>query len=138
MMALQGHVADFAIFGDDYDTPDGTAIRDYIHVNDLAAAHILALESLLNGSAGGQFNLGTGSGYSVREILAEIHKVTGRKVPQVIKERRAGDPPILVANPSAAREKLNFKPVCSDLRSIISSAWAWHEKAHPERARAAT
>ena len=72
MMALQGHVADFAVFGDDYETPDGTAIRDYIHVTDLAAAHVLALELLLQGHSGGAFNLGTGNGFSVREILAAI------------------------------------------------------------------
>src|ERR1700755_1320875 len=81
MMALQGHVADFAVFGDDYDTPDGTAIRDYIHVTDLAAAHVLALKQLMQGHRGGAFNLGTGSGLSVREILTAIATETGRKVP---------------------------------------------------------
>src|SRR6201999_1395261 len=88
MMALQGHVADFAVFGDDYDTPDGTAIRDYIHVTDLSAAHLAALKLLLQGHSGGVYNLGTGTGYSVREILTAIAAETGREVPQVIKPRR--------------------------------------------------
>src|SRR6202012_320592 len=131
MMALQGHVADFAVFGDDYDTPDGTAIRDYIHVTDLAAAHVLALEQLMHGHRGGAFNLGTGSGLSVRQILTAIAAETGREVPHVVKRRRAGDPTYLVADPSAARETLQFSPAHSDLATIIRSAWAWHRKAHP-------
>ena len=133
MMALQRHIDDFAIFGDDYDTPDGTAVRDYIHVEDLAAAHILAVEALLNGSIGGCFNLGTGSGYSVREVLAAIEAASGRKVPLVVKPRRVGDPPFLVADPSSARTVLGFRPVVSDLATIVASAWAWHQKAHPKR-----
>jgi UDP-glucose 4-epimerase len=131
MMALQGHVADFAVFGDDYDTPDGTAIRDYIHVTDLAAAHLLALQLLMQGHRGGAFNLGTGSGFSVREILAAIASETGREVPHTIKPRRAGDPAYLVADPSAARELLKFHPEHSDLTSIIRTAWTWHQTAHP-------
>jgi UDP-glucose-4-epimerase GalE len=133
MMALQGHVEDFAIFGDDYDTPDGTAIRDYIHVNDLAAAHVQALQLLLAGHPGGSFNLGTGSGYSVREILAAIQRETGRKVPHVVKPRRPGDPTYLVADPSAARKTLKFEPAHSDLSSIVRTAWAWHQRAHPSK-----
>lgn len=131
MMALQGHVPDFAVFGDDYDTPDGTAIRDYIHVTDLATAHVLALKLLLDGHSGGAFNLGTGNGFSVREILAAIAAETGREVPHVIKPRRAGDPTYLVADPSAARATLKFSPAHSDLATIIRTAWAWHRKAHP-------
>jgi UDP-glucose 4-epimerase len=133
MMALQRHIDDFAIFGDDYDTPDGTAVRDYIHVEDLAAAHILAVEALLSDSIGGCFNLGTGSGYSVREVLAAIEAASGRKVPLVVKPRRVGDPPFLVADPSSARTVLGFRPVVSDLATIVASAWAWHQKAHPKR-----
>jgi UDP-glucose 4-epimerase len=133
MMALQGHVGDFAVFGDDYDTPDGTAIRDYIHVTDLAAAHVAALKLLLAGHAGGSFNLGTGTGFSVREILSAIHKETGREVPHVVKPRRAGDPTYLVADPSAARKVLGFMPRHSDLATIIRTAWAWHQSAHPLR-----
>jgi UDP-glucose-4-epimerase GalE len=134
MMALQGHVPDFAVFGDDYATPDGTAIRDYIHVTDLAAAHLLALELLMQGHAGDAFNLGTGAGFSVREILAAIATETGREVPHVVKPRRAGDPTYLVADPSAARDVLKFRPAHSDLSTIIRTAWAWHRKAHPLKA----
>ncbi len=132
MMALRGHVRDFAIFGDDYETPDGTAIRDYIHVVDLAAAHVRAVNALLDGSRGGHYNLGTGSGFSVREVLAAIERESGLKVPVVTKPRRAGDPPILVANPSAAQADLGFVPVCSDLATIVRSSWAWHRLAHPK------
>jgi len=131
MMALQGHVPDFAVFGDDYDTPDGTAIRDYIHVTDLAAAHVAALELLLQGHRGGAFNLGTGTGFSVREILSAIAAETGREVPHVIKPRRPGDPTYLVADPAAARETLKFRATHSDLATIIRTAWAWHQTAHP-------
>lgn len=132
MMALQGYVGDFAIFGDDFDTPDGTAIRDYIHVVDLAAAHLLALNALLEGSPGGSFNLGTGSGYSVRQVLTVVERETGLKMPLVTKARRAGDPPVLVADPSAARGNLGFVPICSDIATIVKSAWAWHQSAHPK------
>jgi UDP-glucose-4-epimerase GalE len=131
MMALQGHVLDFAVFGDDYDTPDGTAIRDYIHVTDLAEAHLKALKLLMQDHSGGAFNLGTGAGFSVREILSAIAAETGREVPHVIKPRRSGDPTYLVADPSAARETLKFEPAHSDLATIIRTAWAWHRKAHP-------
>lgn len=134
MMALQGHV-EFAVFGNDYDTPDGTAIRDYIHVTDLAAAHVAALKLLEDGHAGGSFNLGTGSGFSVREILDAIRLETGREVPHTVKPRRAGDPTYLVADPSAARKVLNFVPRHSDLPTVIRTAWAWHQKAHPFRSR---
>lgn len=131
MMALQGHVADFAVFGDDYATPDGTAIRDYIHVTDLATAHLLALKLLLQGHSGGVLNLGTGDGFSVREILAAIATETGREVPHVVKPRRTGDPTYLVADASAARRTLNFRTAHSDLPTIIRTAWAWHKRAHP-------
>jgi UDP-glucose 4-epimerase len=133
MMALQGHVRDFAIFGDDFDTPDGTAIRDYIHVVDLAAAHVLAVDALLKGSPGGSYNLGTGSGYSVREVLAVIERETGLEMPLVAKARRPGDPPVLVADPSAAQADLGFVPACSDIATIVKSAWAWHQSAHPKK-----
>ena len=131
MMALQGHVADFAVFGDDYDTPDGTAIRDYIHVTDLATAHVLALQLLMQGHRGGAFNLGTGTGFSVREILSAIAAETGRAVPHSVKPRRSGDPTYLVADPTAARQTLKFRPAHSDLATIVRSAWAWHRTAHP-------
>jgi len=131
MMALQGHVSDFAIYGDDYETPDGTAIRDYIHVVDLAAAHVRALDALLKGSAGGRYNLGTGSGFSVRQVLAAVERETGLNIPLVTRPRRPGDPPILVADPSAARTDLGFIPACSDLATVVRSSWAWHQTAHP-------
>src|SRR5580693_7275862 len=133
MMALQGHVADFAVFGDDYDTPDGTAIRDYIHVTDLAAAHLAALQLLMQGDCGGTYNLGTGTGFSVREVLATIAAETGREVPHVVKPRRSGDPAYLVADPTAARKNLKFHATHSDLATIIRTAWAWHRKAHPPK-----
>jgi UDP-glucose-4-epimerase GalE len=132
MMALQGYV-DFSVFGDDYATADGTAIRDYIHVMDLASAHILALDHLLKGHEGGAFNLGTGSGFSVLQILNAIEQEVGRAVPRVIRERRAGDPEFLVADPSAANRVLGFQPSRSDLATIVRDAWAWHRKAHPLR-----
>ncbi|WP_315833820.1 UDP-glucose 4-epimerase GalE [Bradyrhizobium prioriisuperbiae] len=138
MMALQGHVPDFSIFGDDYDTPDGTAVRDYIHVTDLAAAHVLALKLLMQGHRGGSFNLGTGHGFSVRQILAAIAQETGREVPQVMKPRRAGDPAMLVANPGAARDVLSFEAAHSDLPTIIRTAWAWHRRAHPLKTAASS
>jgi len=134
MMALQGHLPEFAVFGDDYDTPDGTAIRDYIHVTDLSAAHLTALGLLMQGHAGGVFNLGTGNGFSVRQILAAINAETGYEVPHVVKPRRPGDPTYLVADASAAREVLNFRPAHSDLPTIVRTAWAWHKKAHPRKA----
>ena len=134
MMRLQGHVSDFAVFGDDYDTPDGTAVRDYIHVADLAAAHVLAIRLLAGSHQGGTYNLGTGRGYSVKEVLGAIAKETAEQVPFVLRERRAGDPPTLVADPSAAERELGFRPRYSELATIVRSAWIWHSKAHPKKA----
>lgn len=131
MMTLQGHVRDFAVFGTDYQTSDGTAIRDYIHVSDLAAAHVSALALLQTGHEGGSFNLGTGRGYSVREVLAAIESETGRSVPRTVKKRRTGDPSTLVADPSSARRILGFIAPKSDLPTIVRSAWKWHQCAHP-------
>lgn len=131
LMALQGHVSDFAIFGTDYATPDGTAVRDYIHVDDLAAAHVAALTRLLSGSLSDVFNLGTGVGYSVKQIVDAVLAETGQAVPLTYRQRRPGDPPILVANPSWCEQRLGFKATRSDLNHIIRSAWAWHQKAHP-------
>jgi UDP-arabinose 4-epimerase len=131
LMALQGHVTDFAVFGEDYDTPDGTAVRDYIHVDDLAAAHVAALNLLSAGDPGGVFNLGTGIGYSIRQILDAVRAETGKTVSWVARTRRAGDPPILVADPALAERRLGFRASRSDLPNIIRSAWAWHQKAHP-------
>lgn len=111
------------IFGTDYPTPDGTAIRDYIHVRDLATAHVLALQHLQEGHLSNQINLGTGKGYSVLEILQTIEEVTGKKVPFELRSRREGDVPEAVANADKARTVLGFQPIYSDLRTIIRSEW---------------
>lgn len=117
-----------AIFGTDYDTPDGTALRDYIHVTDLAAAHVLALEDLLAGGESTALNLGTGQGYSVRQVVGAIEAVGGRPVPVREAPRRAGDPPVLVADPRRAMQRLNWQPSHSSLSGIIETAWRWHER----------
>ena len=137
MMALQGHIDDFAVFGTDFDTPDGTAIRDYVHVADLADAHVVALQQLLGGSPGGVFNLGTGHGYSVKEVLQAIEQEVGERLPGVTGPQRSGDPAVLIADPMRARSVLGFEPVHSDLPTIIRTAWAWHRRAHPRRKTAA-
>jgi len=116
------------IFGTDYPTPDGTCIRDYIHVDDLAEAHILALEYLLNGGASDFFNLGNGQGYSVREIISCVEAVTGRPVAAAEGPRREGDPPMLVGSVDKARLVLGWRPHWESLEAIVSSAWNWHQK----------
>ena len=133
MMSIQGHLDEFRVFGTDYPTPDGTAIRDYIHVSDLADAHVLALTRLLDGEQLGILNLGTGRGYSVKQVLDEIARTTGCKVSVIASERRPGDPPVLVADATRAARQLGFAAQRSDLPSIIRTAWAWHQKAHPRR-----
>jgi UDP-glucose-4-epimerase GalE len=114
------------IFGTDYPTPDGTAIRDYIHVADLADAHLRALDYLVKGGISTLINLGTGRGHSVREVIDTVAAVGGRPVPNVEQARRAGDPPELVADPSRAREVLGWIPKYADLRTIVEHAWRWH------------
>ncbi len=114
-----------SIFGDDYPTPDGSCIRDYIHVDDLADAHLRALSKLEDGSRL-QINLGTGQGYSVKEVIATCRQVTGHAIPTVVAPRRAGDPPALVADPSKALQVLGWKAKHTELRSIVSDAWRWH------------
>jgi UDP-glucose 4-epimerase len=116
------------LFGDDYDTPDGTCVRDYIHVNDLAEAHIVALESLLAGGGSGAYNVGTGVGHSVKEVLRAAGEVTGSKVPFVMGPRREGDPAALVADSRRLRETLGWGPRLGDLREILSSAWEFETK----------
>lgn len=116
------------IFGDDYDTPDGTCVRDYIHVIDLAQAHILALEALEEGSR--VYNLGNGSGYSVREVIDTARAVTGRDIPAVVGDRRPGDPAMLVAASDKIRKELGWSPDYPDLQAIIRTAWEWHRH-HP-------
>ena len=118
------------IYGDDYPTPDGTCVRDYIHVRDLAAAHLLALEYLDRGGASGAFNLGSGDGFSVKEIIDTARQVTGRPIPAVTEPRRAGDPSVLIASNAKAREVLGWAPE-RGLETIIADAWAWHS-GHPD------
>jgi len=118
------------IYGTDYPTPDGTAIRDYIHVQDLAEAHVRALGYLLDGGGSVALNLGTGRGYSVREVLAAAERVTGRDIPRREVARRPGDPPMLVADAGRATKLLDWRPSLSDLDTIIGTAWGWHRR-HP-------
>jgi UDP-arabinose 4-epimerase len=122
MMAAAGTIDFLEVYGDDYDTPDGTCIRDFIHVADLARGHVLAVEHLVNGGANLAVNLGTGRGTSIKKIVDAIGRLTGRNVPVETRTRRAGDPPVLYADPSFAAEKLGFRAVYSDLETIIRSA----------------
>ncbi len=118
------------IFGTDYPTPDGTCIRDYIHVTDLAKAHILALQALIEGKISTVYNLGNGKGYSVKEVIETTRKVTGHKIPTIETKRRLGDPSILISSSAKAFHELNWKPELSNLETILSTAWQWH-KNHP-------
>jgi len=113
------------LFGSDYATPDGTCIRDYIHVSDLARAHIVALESLANGGPSKKYNVGTGHGYSVKEVREAVEAVTGKPVPYEFGPRREGDPPTLVADSTRLQTELGWKPVDSDLKRIVETAWQW-------------
>jgi UDP-glucose 4-epimerase len=126
LQAIQGKRAALEIFGDDYPTADGTCIRDYIHVSDLAEAHVLGIEYLAKGESAAM-NLGTGKGDSVHEVVSAVERVTGHTVPTQIAPRRPGDPPELVANPSRAEKLLHWKARRS-LDDIISTAWAWAQK----------
>jgi UDP-glucose-4-epimerase GalE len=119
------------IFGEDYPTPDGTCVRDYIHVADLAQAHLLALESLLDGAPGDAFNLGNGDGYSVREVIDAARRVTGRTIPVEVLSRRPGDPPSLIGSSRKAVDRLGWRPRYADLERIITTAWDWHST-HPD------
>lgn len=118
------------IFGDDYPTADGTCVRDFIHVEDLASAHLLALEALKDKEVL-HYNLGNGNGFSVKEVVETVREVTGREIPAVITPRRAGDPATLIADSRRIREELGWNPKYPDLRSIVESAWNWHV-AHPD------
>ncbi|PZO16383.1 MAG: UDP-glucose 4-epimerase GalE [Leptolyngbya foveolarum] len=125
-----GHRDAISIFGTDYPTPDGTCIRDYIHVTDLAEAHVLGLKYLFEDNGSDIFNLGNGSGFSVREVIETAKQITGKAIPIVEESRRAGDPPILVGASEKARRLLGWKPLYSDLNQIIEHAWNWHQKRH--------
>jgi len=115
------------IFGDDYPTRDGTCIRDYIHVNDLSQAHILALAALQDGMKSKFYNLGNGEGYSVKEVIETAEKVTGREIPAIAGDRRPGDPAVLVASSEKIKEELNWQPQFPSLEKIIETAWQWHQ-----------
>ncbi|MCP1310098.1 UDP-glucose 4-epimerase GalE [Paenibacillus tyrfis] len=126
-----GKRAHISIFGEDYATPDGTCIRDYIHVTDLADAHILAVEKLRAGGDSSVYNLGNGKGFSVKEVIDIAREVTGHAIPAVVEARRAGDPAVLVASSERGRTELGWQPKRHSLKQIIASAWAWHQ-ANPD------
>ena len=130
LSALAGHNNKFSIMGDDYDTPDGTCIRDYLHVNDLARAHLLALQALTGKPGFDAFNLGTGHGLSVREVVTAAQRVTGKTLDAVVGPRRPGDPPSLVADASKAAQGLGWTPTHSDIDTILSTAWVWMHAAN--------
>ena len=130
MKVALGQSKMFHIFGDDYNTPDGTNVRDYVHILDLADAHILAMKYLDAGNKSDAFNLGSSTGFSVKQILEETRKVTGKEIPADVAPRRAGDPDILVADSTKARKVLGWKPKYDNVHDIIQTAWTWHSK-HP-------
>lgn len=119
------------VYGEDYPTKDGTCIRDYVHIDDLAQAHFLILERLLNGGAGGQYNLGNGNGHSVKEVIDVASMVTGTPIPFVFTARRTGDPSILIGSSGKAMSELGWRPRYHNLEDIIETAWLWH-KSHPD------
>ncbi len=130
LQAASGRRDAISVFGQDYETHDGTCVRDYIHIVDLAEAHLKAVDYLNAGNPSRAFNLGNGNGFSVKEIIQAAEEVTGKKIPVKFSERREGDPATLVADASAAKEILGWKPQCSDVKTIIEHAWAWEQK-HP-------
>src|SRR5262249_54647055 len=133
--AAQGSKPAVQIFGTDYDTTDGTAVRDYVHVCDLASAHVKALDRLRAGGTSASVNLGTGRGHSIREVSSMVETVGRRPVPAIERGRRPGDPPALVADPKHGRSLLGWEPAKSDLRTIVQTAWAWHAKQGRARTR---
>ena len=126
-----GQRPELTIFGANYPTPDGTCIRDYIHVCDLAKAHILALKYLEQGGASTAFNLGNSQGFSVRQVIDTAGKVVGRPIPYRLSERRPGDPAVLISSSQKARQVLGWQPEYTDLEAIIQTAWHWHQ-IHPQ------
>ena len=117
----------FYIFGNDYDTPDGTCIRDYVHVEDLAQAHISSLKYLEGGGSSTQYNIGNGSGYSVRELVTEAERVTQEEISLVIAERRVGDPAILISDSQKIKNELGWQPEYSDINTILETSWRWQK-----------
>ncbi len=130
LMTALGQQESVSILGTDYPTPDGTCIRDYIHVSDLAIAHVLGLEYLLKGGDSEIFNLGNGNGFSVRQVIETAQEVTGRPITAIERDRRPGDPPALIGSGEKARRILNWQPRYADLKDILSHAWQWHQKRH--------
>lgn len=128
--AATGRTGPLTIFGNDYDTPDGTCIRDYIHVSDLAEAHLLALERMESGGGSAAYNLGNGNGYSVLEVIEAVDRVTGLKTPYNVGPRRAGDPARLVGSSGKAMDELGWQPKLNTLDKIVQTAWDWH-RTHP-------
>lgn len=128
LQAASGRRPHISVFGQDYDTPDGTCIRDYIHINDLCSAHWLALQSLMSGQSSQAYNLGNGNGFSVQEVIDAAKRVTSRNIPVQHATRRAGDPARLVADATQARQKLGWQPQYADLATIVQHAWAWEQK----------
>ena len=126
LRAAEGQIDHIRVFGTDYPTTDGTCIRDYVHVNDLAQAHLLALDALLDGGRSAIYNLGSSSGYSVREVIRKAEGVTGKKIPVVEAPRRPGDPAVLVASSEKIKRQLGWTPAYDNLEKIIQTAWNWH------------
>lgn len=130
IQAALGKRDDIKIFGNDYNTPDGTCVRDYIHVTDLADAHLLALEKLRKDNTSSIYNLGNGQGFSVKEVINVVREVTGKPIKEILSPRRPGDPAILIASSEKIKKELNWIPKYSDLSAIVESAWNWHNS-HP-------
>lgn len=130
LFAALGKRPDISIFGDDYETPDGTCLRDYVHVADLAAAHVQGVDYLLAGGASEVFNLGNGNGFSVKQVIETARRITGREIVAKVCDRRAGDPPSLVGGSAKAQDILGWQPQYADLDAIISHAWQWHQQRH--------
>jgi UDP-glucose 4-epimerase len=128
LQVARGNRDKATIFGEDYATPDGTCIRDYIHVSDLAEAHLMAMEHMVATTKSGVYNLGSEQGFSVKEVIEMVRKVTGHPIPTVVGERRAGDPAVLVASSRKIKEEIGWKPTRTDLATIIGDAWKWHQK----------
>ncbi|WP_413174584.1 UDP-glucose 4-epimerase GalE [Anabaena azotica] len=130
LMTALGKRESISIFGTDYPTPDGTCIRDYIHVSDLADAHILGLEYLIKDGESAVFNLGNGNGFSVREVIVAVEEVTGITIPVQECDRRPGDSPVLIGTSEKAKNLLGWKPRYPDIKDIVAHAWQWHQKRH--------
>lgn len=140
LQVASGRRPHIGVYGDDYPTPDGTCVRDYVHVADLCDAHLLALRQLLAGAGSARYNLGNGNGFSVREVIDTARRITGHSIPVVMEPRRAGDPPSLVADAAAARAALGWTPRYADLHTIVAHAWACEQRnaAEQDHARLAS